>query len=838
MSQINVEYIDCFTQYTDYFLRCEKNWDLFNFEDCNIIFIKIFNSILSENDNEKQKKQIAYLIFWINFIIEKCNREVEEPLLTTLITIVSKLDLRQLIQFTSKKHNMDFSTEIDYETRKIFDDSMALTDSQIEIFLSILNKKDIVFSAPTSYGKTGVVKNTLFLCVEKGFINNFVAILPTNALINEYRKSINEYFANKDIQISIVEGPYIEPQTEKTIFLFTQERFLIFNNLFKSYNFDYILFDEAQNLINSIKATENQRELLLAKSISIVNFLNIPKIFLMPYIKDPYYSFIAKFVDLDEKNLTIIDNLFSPTSSLKYLIKKNENGFKLFDVSFNRGYYDSPNEIMLKIKEPHKDNSFDSIKYDLFKICSSNEINCLTQKNLFYCNKSSISDTANLFCQELTNQEKICERKEALINYLSEYIDDDFELIDFIRKGVCVHTGDLDSFTKRQIETLFLDENSGVNHIFCTSTLLQGVNMNANNLFFLAKKGKFSNAMLDKKNLLGRVGRLGDCLQGRIFRFYVETPAVKFDTIKEELNTSSEACEFDSKTFKLPAEDKRNDALKTYLQDKDIQNSITDGCQTLDDQLDCFDYFLGVEFSKKVENKFQNMTQDKIDEIIQAFSLKNYECYKKVVEILNEIYEWEKSKDFDIKNRLTKIDFTARLFYNVSIGTSVKHFIKNAIEINEKNGNIPYVVKSRGRTNVWFLSQKDYLKYKYEYHLEIRNYVPSDKNKLVYSTLRDISELIEYKLKTYIQDLYYRIRKSTSIKSEDIEMFLTHSLVGNQRKIALKNIGIVDEFAVNKLSEKANLFIEDVPNIAGIIQYAKELESSNPIKYAILDVYQ
>ena len=41
--------------------------------------------------------------------------------------IVSKLDLRQLIQFASKEHNMDFSSEIDYETRKIFDDKTKLS---------------------------------------------------------------------------------------------------------------------------------------------------------------------------------------------------------------------------------------------------------------------------------------------------------------------------------------------------------------------------------------------------------------------------------------------------------------------------------------------------------------------------------------------------------------------------------------------------------------------------------------------------------------------------------------------------------------------------------------
>ena len=759
-------------------------------------------------------------------------------MLTTLITIVNKLDLQQLIQFASNEYNMDFSSELNYETRKLFDNSMALTDAQIEILISILKKKDIVFSAPTSYGKTGVVRNTLLLSIEKSFINNFVAILPTNALINEYRKSINEYFKDKDVQLSIVEGPYTKPETEKAIFLFTQERFLIYNNLFNEYTFDYILFDEAQNLINSIKATENQRELLLAKSISIVDSLKIPKIFLMPYIKDPYYSFIARFINLDREKLTVIDNLFSPTSSLKYLIKKSEGKFKLFDVTFNRGFYQKPNEITLLVDNPNQGCSFDSIKYDLHKICASKEIDCLNQKNLFYCNKQSISETAGLFSNHLPYDNRLSDRREALINYLSEYIGEDFELIDFIQRGVCVHTGDLDSFTKRQIETLFLDECSGLNHIFCTSTLLQGVNMNANNLFFLAQKGKFSNAALDKKNLLGRVGRLGDCLQGKIFRFYVETPSIHFDTIKEELNASSDPLEFNDKNFKLPAEDKRNDTLKTYLQDKDVHNSITEGIVSTNESLDCFDYFVVVEFSKKIERKFQNMSQEKISEIVEAFSLKNYGCYKKVVEILCEIYEWDQSSDFDVKNRLSKIDFTTRLFYNVSIGTSVKHFINNAIEINQKNGNTPYVVTCKGRTNVWFLSANDYIKYKNVDRLEIRNYTSADKNILVYSTLRDINELIEFKLKTYIQDLYYRLRKNTYMQSKDIEAFLTHSLVGNQRKLALKNIGIVDEFAVNKLVEKSNLFVNDVPDMAEIIKYANTLSASDPIKYAILDVYQ
>lgn len=122
--------------------------------------------------------------------------------------------------------------------------------------------------------------------------------------------------------------------------------------------------------------------------------------------------------------------------------------------------------------------------------------------------------------------------------------------------------------------------------------------------------------------------------------------------------------------------------------------------------------------------------------------------------------------------------------------------------------------------------------------MSIRMYVPSDKNILIYPTMRDMNDLIEFKLKIYLQDLYYRLKKCTGVKSEEIEDFLTHSLVGNKRKLGLKNIGIVDDFAVNKLADKSNLFVEDTPNIPEIIRYANALDSSDPIKYAILDVYQ
>lgn len=204
----------------------------------------------------------------------------------------------------------------------MFDNETALTDAQIDIFFAILARKNIIISAPTSYGKTGTVLKSLLVSLEKGIINNFIVILPTKSLINEYRKKINSYFNNKLDQIVISEAPYMQPKSRKAVFLFTQERFLIYNNTFPDYRFDYVVLDEVQDLINLVKTSDNERSVLLAKAIAVLNSQNVPMAFLMPYINNPYNSFIGRFIDLDLSNTLIVDELFSPTSSIKYLIKK------------------------------------------------------------------------------------------------------------------------------------------------------------------------------------------------------------------------------------------------------------------------------------------------------------------------------------------------------------------------------------------------------------------------------------------------------------------------------------------------------------------------------------
>lgn len=71
-----------------------------------------------------------------------------------------------------------------------------------------------------------------------------------------------------------------------------------------------------------------------------------------------------------------------------------------------------------------------------------------------------------------------------------------------------------------------------------------------------------------------------------------------------------------------------------------------------------------------------------------------------------------------------------------------------------------------------------------------------------------------------------------------MESFLTHSIVGNAKKIGLKNIGIVDEFAIDALCEQPQLFDDqDCPKIKEIKNYAVALNDADPVKYAIQDIF-
>lgn len=97
-----------------------------------------------------------------------------------------------------------------------------------------------------------------------------------------------------------------------------------------------------------------------------------------------------------------------------------------------------------------------------------------------------------------------------------------------IRKGIAYHIGYLPASIRARIETLF--QEGHITIMFCTSTLLEGVNLPADNLFITDNK-IFRSEMepVDFRNLIGRVGRIGFNLFGNVYFVSEEAEKVESD---------------------------------------------------------------------------------------------------------------------------------------------------------------------------------------------------------------------------------------------------------------------------------------------------------------------
>lgn len=830
MKKNKIDPLQILSDTQQYFLSLQSNSNPIDNKELVLNLTTITSSIILSSDEKTRRERINFLIFWINYIIDCRYDSLDESSKSSIANIINNLDLCQLdchLDLIGEDDSLLFNIE----TRKLFKE-LILTDSQIDIMFAVLNDRNIVFSAPTSYGKSSIIVNSLFLRLFKKEINNVIFVLPSKALINEYRKKINKLISVFDYKITINENPYIEKSHNQNIHLFTQERLLIFEAL-NNQKIDYIVFDEVQELLSIIKKAHAERAVLLAKSISLYENKNVPMVFLMPYIQNPDEDFLNFFTNIE---FFVKKDLYSPTTSNKYLITRENNVYYLNDVTKNKGFHKNFATEKLDVPTAFQGNDFYDIKYDFYNICCS--LHKLEEKTLCYCKKDHTSLIAEEFYKN-SSEIPINGRLASLIKYLENYIHPDFELISFLKKGIAIHHADLDTFTKRQIEECFKSNECKLNFIFCTSTLLQGVNLNANNLFFFAKRGSFTNAELDKKNLFGRVGRIGSRLQGNIYKFWVEGERIKKETVVEELNTSGEQYKIKKGSLSLSEElINSNELVKSYYQDKDIRKKLNASSHIAIEEtsIDNFDYFIGKDSSCKIDRKINDMPQAEKDELEERLKFSTYEDCEYVMEKLCEIYDWRNSKNFDEKYRMTSIKYMATVFYNNFFGVSIKNSINSMVALNKKSEEYVLAIMKtntqEGKLYPKILKRSNYS----TVGNFVRLYEDRDINLLIYSYIYETQNIIEFRVKKYLQDLYYRLLKSKNRQIKSIEDYLIYSVSNNDKKINLNKLGLIDSFAIDELTLKTELFDGDIPNVQRIKEYANSLGLDNPLRYAILDV--
>ena len=104
---------------------------------------------------------------------------------------------------------------------------------------------------------------------------------------------------------------------------------------------------------------------------------------------------------------------------------------------------------------------------------------------------------------------------DVLAQDIRQDVHGDYYLADIVEKGVAYHMGYLPSTIRARIESLYKDGK--IHTLFCTSTLLEGVNLPADNLFITSHKNGGDMSPVDFRNLMGRVGRIEFNLYGNVF---------------------------------------------------------------------------------------------------------------------------------------------------------------------------------------------------------------------------------------------------------------------------------------------------------------------------------
>lgn len=425
--------------------------------------------------------------------------------LTIAKAVYSNLGNFPAISYLESENNntscLPFDRSIQDEAKKLIQEvpdseGHVFTDIQYELFSKLISSREFSFSGPTSMGKSFIIKAFLRCAIQNTPPENFIILVPSRALINQYaielKSEMDLLLRTNNYKIvtnsNIAELP-ISEQCNYVLIL-TPERLISYISQEKNPSIGFLFVDEAHKLAQ----TEDARSITTYTSIekTLKKYPNIKLYFASPNVSNPEIL-LSMFRDYNAEN-TFKTQETPVAQNLYFVDLLEKNLLYCLDDEFT------------PINQPVLDN-ISSINDILLRFGQ--------RSNLIYCNTKSktISYAKELAANIDCSTNKVLERAVSIIR---AYIHPDYYLADLIQKEIAYHFGNMPQLIRNLIEDLYRDGH--LKYIFCTSTLLEGVNMPTQNLFILDdKKAKKVLKPIDFWNLAGRAGRLAKELQGNVF---------------------------------------------------------------------------------------------------------------------------------------------------------------------------------------------------------------------------------------------------------------------------------------------------------------------------------
>lgn len=361
--------------------------------------------------------------------------------------------------YKEKLDNSFFSKQLEFIQEKnqlSHNSKISFTSEQLKIYNGILENRRCIVSAPTSFGKTMLIKEFIF----NNQPNKVVFIVPTNSLADELLDDFKLLFTVLGY-IIFDSVKSLEVISEKSIFIGTQEKYYNLKGFYKE-KIDLFVIDEAYKLTDSIKGS---REVILNRSF-IDTIENAEKIILL-------MPLVNSITGLENFTFQVLKSDYAP-------VAKSFNSIKKLDQTIHQ-------EI------------------------SKNETT-----NLVYFN--SPKELERIYLSKLKSIKNAIELNDSWIQRVQEDFHSEWLPIQALKSGIGIHYGPMPKFIQKKVIDLF--KSNQLKNVLATNSIIEGVNTPTKNIYIYSSKDILGDKNLVKyKNLIGRAGRLGEHKVGNIYYF-------------------------------------------------------------------------------------------------------------------------------------------------------------------------------------------------------------------------------------------------------------------------------------------------------------------------------
>ena len=455
---------------------------------------RLINIAELTNDNKNRLKDIlCYLSEWRNNHPTEC---VQYPQLEFILYNASRklrtFGYNRLNKFDNSIINADNNliaikdTVVDefYKTESGFILDSAQKDV-LDTFESANGK--LFLSAPTSFGKTFLLKEIIYRHYEN--YNNIVIVLPTVALLIEVTEEIDDFNEKHRLGYTIYNSIYKDLElSERNIFILTPERVLRLLAVVPDIELDFFFFDEIYKIDEDVALSSEddvndkielgndnpQRDEQDHRAVAF----RLALYFLLKKCNSCYLA--GPFIELnnlkdgfnkmlEKHHIATKEITFIPT--LKNQIDFHGKTYKYSSPFENYNESTPSNKPIEKLIYVANRLQFSktnqAIVYCLYPAYTEQHAREFSDS---YKDPLPVDSSIQMFIEHLKNNYNF-----SFGGKRSSF--DNWDLIYALRNQIGIHNGKFPKYFQREIMRRFND--GAMSTLFCTSTIVEGVNTNA-----------------------------------------------------------------------------------------------------------------------------------------------------------------------------------------------------------------------------------------------------------------------------------------------------------------------------------------------------------------------